>query len=155
MGRNKEEQARMEGMAQALRIAKAKGIDGLEADLKMRNITGLPCAVSRAAMDECIMNIKYNVVDTFTILVAYTLHEKFGFGKTRLNRFIQSRPWEMDMLRLLKFVGNLMLKHGRVQSGEHTDAKKGTSPTELLQMELFQRHMKMNCMMLLMTMFVV
>ena len=63
MGRNKEEQARMEGMAQALRIAKAKGIDGLEADLKMRNITGLPCAVSRAAMDECIMNIKYNVVD--------------------------------------------------------------------------------------------
>lgn len=72
MARNKEEQARMEGMAQALRIAKAKGIDGLEADLKMRNITGLPCAVSRAAMDECIMNIKYNVVDTFTILVAYT-----------------------------------------------------------------------------------
>ena len=52
MARNKEEQARMEGMAQALRIAKAKGIDGLEADLKMRNITGLPCAVSRAAMDE-------------------------------------------------------------------------------------------------------
>ena len=30
MARNKEEQARMEGMAQALRIAKAKGIDGLE-----------------------------------------------------------------------------------------------------------------------------
>lgn len=81
MARNKEERARMEGMAQALRIAKAKGIDGLESDLKMRNITDLPCAVSRAAMDECIMNIKYNVVDTFTILVAYTLHEKFGFRK--------------------------------------------------------------------------
>ena len=46
MSRNKEEQARMEGMAQALRIAKAKGIDGLEADLKMRNITGLPCSDS-------------------------------------------------------------------------------------------------------------
>lgn len=98
MGRNKEEQARMEGMAQALRIAKAKGIDGLEADLKMRNITGLPCAVSRAAMDECIMNIKYNVVDTFTILVAYTLHEKFGFGKTRLNRFIHDFNFQAECL---------------------------------------------------------
>ena len=96
MGRNKEEQARMEGMAQALRIAKTKGIDGLEADLKMRNITGLPCAVSRAAMDECIMNIKYNVVDTFTILVAYTLHEKFGFGKTRLNRFIHDFNFQAE-----------------------------------------------------------
>ena len=98
MGRNKEEQARMEGMAQALRIAKTKGIDGLEADLKMRNITGLPCAVSRAAMDECIMNIKYNVIDTFTILVAYTLHEKFGFGKTRLNRFIHDFNFQAECL---------------------------------------------------------
>lgn len=98
MSRNKEEQARMEGMAQALRIAKAKGIDGLEADLKMRNITGLPCAVSRATMDECIMNIKYNVVDTFTILVAYTLHEKFGFGKTRLSRFIQDFNFQAECL---------------------------------------------------------
>ena len=98
MGRNKEEQARMEGMAQALRIAKTKGIDGLEADLKMRNITGLPCAVSRAAMDECIMNIKYNVIDTCTILVAYTLHEKFGFGKTRLNRFIHDFNFQAECL---------------------------------------------------------
>ena len=98
MSRNKEEQARMEGMAQALRIAKTKGIDGLEADLKMRNITGLPCAVSRAAMDECIMNIKYNVVGTFTILVAYTLHEKFGFGKTRLNRFIHDFNFQAECL---------------------------------------------------------
>ena len=98
MSRNKEEQARMEGMAQALRIAKTKGIDGLEADLKMRNITGLPCAVSRAAMDECIMNIKYNVIDTFTILVAYTLHEKFGFGKTRLNRFIHDFNFQAECL---------------------------------------------------------
>lgn len=98
MSRNKEEQARMEGMAQALRIAKTKGIDGLEADLKMRNITGLPCAISRAAMDECIMNIKYNVIDTFTILVAYTLHEKFGFGKTRLNRFIHDFNFQAECL---------------------------------------------------------
>lgn len=98
MGRNKEEQARLEGMAQALRVAKAKGIDGLEADLKMRNITGLPCAVSRDAMDECIHNIKNQVVDTFTVLVAYTLHEKFGYGPTRLSRFIQEFNFQAECL---------------------------------------------------------
>lgn len=98
MGRNKEEQARLEGMAQALRIAKKNGIDGLEADLKMRNIIGLPCAVSRNAMDECIQNIKANVVDTFTILVAYTLHEKFGFGAVRLDRFIREFNFQAECL---------------------------------------------------------
>lgn len=37
MGKNKEEQARLEGMAQALRIAKEKGIEGLEEEIRMRN----------------------------------------------------------------------------------------------------------------------
>lgn len=34
---SKEEQARREGMAYALRFAREKGLDALEADLKMRN----------------------------------------------------------------------------------------------------------------------
>ena len=98
MARNKEEQARLEGMAQALRIAKEKGVEGLEADLKMRNITGLPCAVSRSAMEQCIQNIKAQVVDTFTILVAYTLHCKFGYGPTRLDRFIREFNFQAECL---------------------------------------------------------
>lgn len=34
MSRNKEEQARMEGMAQALRIAKTKGVEGLDLEIR-------------------------------------------------------------------------------------------------------------------------
>jgi hypothetical protein len=34
MGKNREEQARLEGMAQALRIAKEKGIEGLEKEIR-------------------------------------------------------------------------------------------------------------------------
>ena len=85
-------------MAQALRIAKEKGIEGLEEEIKMRNITGLPCAVSRKAMDECIKNIKNNVVDTFTVLMAYTLHHKFGYGKIRLSRFIEEFNFQAECL---------------------------------------------------------
>ena len=39
---SKEEQARREGMAYALRLAREKGLDALEADLKMRNAIDLP-----------------------------------------------------------------------------------------------------------------
>ena len=98
MGRSREQQARMEGMAQALRIAKDKGVEGLEEEIRVRNITGLPCAVSKKALDECIVNIKENTIDTVLILAAYVLHWKFGWGKIRLERFIQEFNFQAECL---------------------------------------------------------
>ena len=49
---SKEEQARREGMAYALRFAREKGLDALEADLKMRNAIDLPLRVSKADLDK-------------------------------------------------------------------------------------------------------
>lgn len=85
---SKEEQARREGMAYALKVAKEGGIEALEEDLKMRNITNLPIPVSKKALNECVMNIKNNTVDTFTVLLAATLHDEFGFGEKRVQRAI-------------------------------------------------------------------
>lgn len=85
---NKEQKARFEGMAYALRVAKEGGVEALEADLKMRNITNLPIPVSKKALNECVMNIKNNTVDTFTVLLAATLHDEFGFGEKRVQRAI-------------------------------------------------------------------
>ena len=48
----KREQARREGMAYALRFAREKGLDALEADLKMRNAIDLPLRVSKADLDK-------------------------------------------------------------------------------------------------------
>lgn len=45
MGNNKEESARREGMAYALRIAKEKGIEALEKELEFRNITNIPIKI--------------------------------------------------------------------------------------------------------------
>lgn len=73
---NKEEQARREGMAYALRIAKEKGIDALEEDLKMRNAIGLPVGVDRKALNQFTENVKFNTVDTMVILMAVTLHDE-------------------------------------------------------------------------------
>ena len=85
---NKEEQARLEGMAFALKIAKEKGIEALENECKFRNATRIPIAVNRKASDECINKIKMNTIDTVTILAAMTLHDEFGFGKERIARFM-------------------------------------------------------------------
>ena len=69
---DKEEQARREGMAYALRIAKEKGIDALEEDLKMRTAIGLPVGVDRKALNQFTENVKFNTVDTMVILMAGT-----------------------------------------------------------------------------------
>lgn len=95
---SKEEQARLQGMSYALKVAKEKGIDGLEKDLKMRNIVNLPIPVSRKALDECIVNIKNNVVDTFIVLLAATLHDEFGFGERRVQRAIDVFNFKAECL---------------------------------------------------------
>lgn len=86
---DKEEQARSDGMPYALRIARERGIEGLEEEIKFRNATFLPIAVPRAACDEAIARIKYNTIDTMLVLSAVTLRDEFEFGKKRINQFIE------------------------------------------------------------------
>ena len=86
---NKEEQWRRQGMAYALKVAKEKGVEGLAEEIKFRNISQVPIAISRAKIDECILNIKLNTIDTMLILSASTLRDEFRFGKDRLARFVE------------------------------------------------------------------
>lgn len=99
-GINKEEQARREGMAYALRIARKKGIEGLEEELKFRNITQMPIGVPRKAVDECVMNIKHNTIDTFTILMAAALRDSENFGKQRVMRVISEFTQKAESIQM-------------------------------------------------------
>lgn len=83
----KEDVARYEGMAYALKVAKERGVDGLEEECKFRNASKLPLAVPKHALDAFTANVKNQMVDTFTILVCTTLHDEFGFGKEQLEQF--------------------------------------------------------------------
>lgn len=86
---SKEEIARREGMAYALRIAKEKGIEALKEDLKMRNAIDLPCRVSKADLDKFSENVKYNIVFYIKILMAVTMHDEFGFGNKRIKQMFK------------------------------------------------------------------
>ena len=84
---SKEEQARREGMSYALRVAKEKGIDGLEKELKRRQAYNIPIRISNKELQEFTNNAKNMMLDTILILASVTLHDEFGFGHDRLNRF--------------------------------------------------------------------
>ena len=86
---SKEEQARREGMAYALRIAKEKGIEALEEDLKMRNVIDLPCRVSKADLSKFSENVKYTIVFYIKVLMAVTMHDEFGFGNKRIKQMFK------------------------------------------------------------------
>ena len=83
------EQARREGRAYALRLAKKQGIEALEEDLKMRNAIDLPLRVSKADLDKFSDNVKYNTILYIKILMAVTMHDEFGFGNKRIKQMFK------------------------------------------------------------------
>ena len=87
MGNNKEESARREGMAYALRIAKEKGIEALEKELEFRNITNIPIKVSKGQVEAFVEETKQTMFDTILLMSCYSLRDAFGFGNKRLMDF--------------------------------------------------------------------
>lgn len=85
---NKEEQFRREGMNYALRIAKRDGIDALEQEIKFRNITELPCAISKKQCEELTENAKQNCIETIRVLACMVLLDEFDFGNAEIERFL-------------------------------------------------------------------
>lgn len=86
MAKNDFMTGRNEGMLYAYNYAKEHGLDALENEVRLRNLTNIPTQVSRKAIDECVMKIKNNTCDTFVILMASVLHDEFGFDEKRVQR---------------------------------------------------------------------
>lgn len=86
---NKEEEARRAGMAYAYKIALESGIDGLKKELEFRNITKAPLMVPKSEVDRFCAEVKQNCVTTFKVMTMLTLHDEFGFGHDRLERFME------------------------------------------------------------------
>lgn len=81
-----QSQARMDGMAYALRIAKKEGVEGLDKELKRRGITGLGLPASHKEIDHELDKIKMQVLDTVLAMSCLVLRDEFGFGEKRLKK---------------------------------------------------------------------
>lgn len=86
---SKEELARREGMSYALKYAKENGIEALESELKRRGAYNIPIRISDKDLKAFTDNAKMMLLDTVLILASMTLHDEFGFGKERLQRFVK------------------------------------------------------------------
>ena len=87
MARDKEFEARMQGMIYALNVVKESGVEALEQDMKKRNILKLPVTVSEKKMHEYFGTIARNLYNNTLTAVAYTLHNSYGFGRKRIHKF--------------------------------------------------------------------
>lgn len=94
----KEEQMRREGMAYALRVAKERGIDGLEEELEKRNATEVPIRISTSQLKEFSQLVKHNVIFYMGVLTKGVLADKFDFDADKLKIFDENLNFRADCL---------------------------------------------------------
>ena len=80
---------REDGLLMALEIVKNEGVEALEKEIEFRNITGIRTALAKKDINRATIKIKEQTVDTVKILSVATLHDEFGFGTQRCDRFIK------------------------------------------------------------------
>lgn len=103
---------REDGLQLALSIVKEHGIEGLEEEIRFRNITGVHTMYAKKDLEKATMRIKEMTVDTFTVLSVATLRDEFDFGKKRCKRFIDRMNLKAecllaDMVTWQDFIDNI------------------------------------------------
>ena len=80
-------QGRAYGLKMALDIVKRDGIEGLEKEIRFRNNSGFNLPLATREMNQVTDKIKMRTIDTVKLLSIATLHDEFGMGPKRLQRF--------------------------------------------------------------------
>ena len=81
------EQARRDGIGYALGIVREKGIEGLEEDVRFRNISKVSVAMSEDEYKDLTERMGKKIAQVVLTLAEITLRDEFGFGKSRLEKF--------------------------------------------------------------------
>lgn len=83
------ERGRNDGLALAGKIVRrGGGIEELEKEMKFRGVTGIHTAIAKKELEQATMAIKEMTLDTMLLLSVAVLHDEFGFGGKRCQRFI-------------------------------------------------------------------
>ena len=82
------ERGREDGLSLALRIAKEGGIEALEKEIRFRGVTEIHTSLASKDLDKAAEKIKEITLDTFTVMSVAVLHDEFGFGEKRCQRYM-------------------------------------------------------------------
>lgn len=79
---------RMGGMLYAYKIAKNDGIEGLEKEIKRRNITKIPFNYGKSELKHLWDDLCANMYNNITATFLYTLYDKYGFDKENITKLV-------------------------------------------------------------------
>ena len=86
---SKEELARFSGAEWMVRYVKEKGLEAAEKELEMRGVRHIPLSVKEQDLKNFSEREKRNTIATVLMMSAMVLRDEFGFGRDRMNKFIE------------------------------------------------------------------
>ena len=92
------ERGREDGLLLAQKIVKEGGIEALDKEIKFRGCYGIHTSLAYKDLDKASKKIKEMTLDTFTILGIAALHDVFGFGEKRCQRWMDKLAEGADLL---------------------------------------------------------
>ena len=82
------EAGRLDGLDLARRIVQDQGIEALEKECRMRGAWGINLALATKDLDKATEKMKELCYKTILIASLSVLHDRFGFGQIRCQRFV-------------------------------------------------------------------
>lgn len=105
MARDKEFEARMQGMVYACQLAQKQGVDALVAEVKKRGVTKVDVTASDKQLNDMWGALSDNIGQNMLTTVAWVLHDTFGFGQKRLQQFMTEFDKATSDLMNLDYMG--------------------------------------------------
>ena len=84
---DKEQEARMAGMSYGVRIAREKGIDEAEKELKLRGALGVGLLIDNTRLDKAFEILATTLYGNIMTTALSALADSEGFGEKSLRRF--------------------------------------------------------------------
>lgn len=110
MARDKEWEARMQGMIYAFNIVKEGGIEKLEEDIRRRNILRSPMKFTSKQIEEYYEELSVNLYNNMLTTFLYTLNDEFGYGIEQLKAFKEALDKNIACTLDLDYMGEHYIK---------------------------------------------
>lgn len=95
---NKMHQYRNDGLAFAMKIIDKDGVDGLKKEVQNRKAFFIPFDFGREECKAMYSMLAERILATYNSVALFTLHDKWGFGKKRLERFRDDFNEQCEMI---------------------------------------------------------
>ena len=147
---------RQDGMDLALRVVKDGGIEALEREILARGRLGLKASITTKELDLASQHIKEIAIATIRIACVSILHDQFGFGQQRCQKFMDAfdkitsyleNGWAvwMDLIETIKQDMDLDLDDSRLElTGKyaHPEPEDIYTEADLVDNELWKAMLK-------------